>query len=198
MRRVLAIGSANREKARELATLLKGLSWEVKGLADFPAAPEVSEDGDSFEANAIKKARHYAAHLGVACVADDSGLVVDALGGAPGVCSARYAGEPCDYTKNNEKLLKALAEVPWPERTGRFVCCVAFTEPGGTPHVELGAVEGHIATACYGVGGFGYDPLFVPAGYDRTFGEMTPKLKHSLSHRGIALGKLRVYLEELE
>jgi len=198
LRKVLVSGSANREKAQELAELLKGLTWEVRSLADYPQAPEVTEDGDSFEANAIKKAKHYAGHLGVACVADDSGLVVDALGGAPGVRSARYAGEPCNYAKNNEKLLKALAGVPWPKRTARFVCCAAFVEPDGEPHIEVGAVEGHIATACFGAGGFGYDPLFVPAGYDRTFGEMTPKLKHSLSHRGAAFGKLRVYLEELE
>ena len=130
-------------------------------------------------------------------MADDSGLVVDALDGAPGVYSARYAGEDGNAEKNNQKLLEELEETPWHERTARFLCCAAFLEPGGTPHVEEGAVEGHIASERFGDGGFGYDPLFVPEGHERTFAEMTPEAKHQLSHRGKAFSKLRAYLERL-
>ncbi len=197
MPKQLLIGSANQEKARELAELLHGLPWEVKSLADFPPVPEPEEDGVTFEENAVKKARYYSERFGIACVADDSGLETDALGGAPGVYSARYAGLPADYDRNNAKLLKELGDTPWHERTARFVCCAAFVEPGGEPHVEYGTVEGHIATACFGSNGFGYDPLFVPNGHDRTFGEMPPEKKHSLSHRGEAFRKMRTYLEGL-
>ena len=197
MAEVLLIGSGNRDKARELAHLLEGLPWDVKDLADFPAVPEPEEDGATFEENATKKARFYSEHFGVACVADDSGLEVDALDGAPGIYSARYAGEGCTYADNNEKLLDALEEYLWHERTARFVCCAAFARPGGDPHVVRGTVEGHIAMEGFGENGFGYDPLFVPEGEARTFGEMTPKEKHKLSHRGRAFAQIRAYLEGL-
>lgn len=197
MAEVLLIGSGNRDKARELAQILEGLPWEVKSLKDFSEVEEPVEDADSFEANAVLKARYYGGKFGVACVADDSGLSVDALNGAPGVYSARYAGEGCTYDDNNEKLLDALAENIWPERTARFVCCAAFLMPGGDPHTEIGTVEGHISMEPFGDNGFGYDPVFVPQGHDRTFGEMTPAEKHKLSHRGEAFRKLRAYLESL-
>ena len=195
MPKPLLIGSANKEKAHELAELLQGLPWEVKGLAEFPPVPEPEEDGATFEENAIKKAHYYSNRFGIACVADDSGLETDALGGAPGVYSARYAGLPPNYDNNNAKLLQELGDTPWHERTARFICCAAFVEPGGKPHVEYGTVEGHIAMACFGNNGFGYDPLFVPNGYDRTFAEMPSGKKHALSHRGEAFRKIRAYLE---
>lgn len=195
MRRTLIIGSGNRDKARELATLLAGLPWEVKSLADFPAVPEPEETGATFEENALLKARYYSAALGGhACVADDSGLAVDALEGAPGIYSARYAGENCTYQDNNEKLLDALEAYAWHERTARFVCCAAFHDPAGIEHTELGTVEGHISTEPFGENGFGYDPLFVPAGEERTFAEMSADEKHKISHRGRAFAQLRAWL----
>jgi len=191
----LLIGTANRDKARELAELLDGLPWEVKSLADFPELPAPEETGASFEANAVLKAQYYAEALDVACVADDSGLEVEVLDGAPGIYSARYAGEGCSYADNNRKLLGALEGRPWHERTARFVCCAAFVRPRGTPHIERGMVDGHIAVAPQGVQGFGYDPLFVPAGHEKSFAEMTPAQKHALSHRGRAFAQLRAWLE---
>lgn len=196
MAETLVIATGNKDKARELAELLKGLAWEVRSLADFPPVAEPEETGQTFEENALLKARYYSAALGgVACVADDSGLEVDALGGAPGIYSARYAGAGCTYADNNDKLLDALADFAWHERTGRFVCCAAFHGADGTEHTSRGTVEGHISMECFGDNGFGYDPLFVPEGEDRTFGEMSPKEKHELSHRGRAFAQLRAWLE---
>jgi XTP/dITP diphosphohydrolase len=194
---VLLVGSGNRKKAAELSALLQGLRWEVRGLQDYPPQPEPEETGTTFEENAVLKARYYGEAFGVACLADDSGLVVDALGGAPGVYSARYAGPEATDADNNAKLLRAMEELLWHERTARFVCCAAFYRPGQPVHLEHGTVEGHISMEPFGTGGFGYDPLFVPAGYDRTFGEMDAPEKHGLSHRGQALAKFRVYLESL-
>jgi XTP/dITP diphosphohydrolase len=193
----LLLGSGNAHKVREFRELLAGLPWEVKCLADYPEVPEPVEDGDSFEANAIIKAAYYSEKLGVACVADDSGLVVDALDGAPGIYSSRYAGEECDDEMNNEKLMDELAEALWHERTARFVCCAAFMRPGGEAHIEMGTVEGSISAEPFGENGFGYDPLFVPAGHDRTFAEMNTTEKHNLSHRGEAFKKMRAYLESI-
>ena len=196
MAQTLVIGSGNRDKARELAELLAGLPWNVKCLGDFEPIPEPVEDGETFEANALLKARYYGERLGLPCVADDSGLEVDALDGAPGVYSARYAGEGCTYADNNRKLLAALDGAPLEGRGARFVCCAAFVAPG-VEHVELGYCEGRIAFEARGANGFGYDPVFVPAGDTRTFSEMTVAEKQALSHRGQAFRKIRRYLESL-
>ncbi|MBI2435717.1 MAG: RdgB/HAM1 family non-canonical purine NTP pyrophosphatase [Candidatus Hydrogenedentes bacterium] len=195
MFQTLLIGSSNRDKAVELASLLAGLPWQVVSLADHPPVPEPEENGATFAENAVLKARYYCDAFKVAAVADDSGLVVDKLGGAPGVFSARYAGPACTYADNNRKLLQELADTPWHERTARFVCCAAFVTSSGETHTELGMVEGHIAAVAEGGNGFGYDPLFVPLGFDQTFGQMAPARKHELSHRGQAFRKLRAYLE---
>lgn len=197
MREPLLIGTHNPDKARELAELLDGLPWDVKTLADFPPVPVPREDGQSFEENAVAKATYYTHCLGVWSVADDSGLVVDALSGGPGVESAHYAGEGCSYADNNRKLLAALQRVCEQDRTARFVCCAALASPDGTVHVETGSVEGRIALDCRGRNGFGYDPLFVPEGYDQTFGELPPPVKRAISHRARAFRKLRAYLESL-
>lgn len=193
----LVIATANRHKASELAEFLDGPAWRLRTLRDFPPLPEPVEDGSSFGENAVKKASAYAAALGLPCVADDSGLEVDALNGAPGILSARYAGTPPSYEKNNRKLLEALAECAEPNRTARFVCCAALALPRGDVHVETGTVEGRIAFACRGTHGFGYDPLFIPQGYDLTFGELDPAVKRAISHRSRAFGKLREYLSSL-
>jgi XTP/dITP diphosphohydrolase len=192
---VLLIGSGNRDKSRELAHLLEGLPWTVQGLGDVEAVEEPEETETTFEGNALLKARYYSAHFGVACLADDSGLAVDALDGAPGVYSARYTGEDCTYDDNNRKLLGALEHVPMAERTARFVCCAAFVEPEGTEKTFRGTVEGRIAEVARGAQGFGYDPLFVPDGETRSFAEMTREEKRSLSHRGKALKAFRSWLE---
>jgi len=191
----LLIGSGNRDKARELAALLEGLPWEVRSLADYPAVPEPEETGQTFEENALLKARYYRDKFEVTCVADDSGLEVDALDGAPGIYSARYAGDGCTYDDNNSKLLAALEGKPWHERTARFVCCAAFAPLAGPEHTVRGTVEGHIAVAPQGSRGFGYDPLFVPEGEGQTFAEMKPEDKHAISHRGRAFRALREHLE---
>ncbi len=192
----LLIGSANLNKARELAVLLEGLPWEVVSLRDFPAIEAPEETGAAFEENAALKARYYGDAFKVTCVADDSGLMVDALDGAPGVYSARYAGNDADDAANNTKLLGELEDAPWHDRTARFVCCAAFYRPGGDVHLETGEACGHIAVSPFGENGFGYDPLFVPEGHETTFAEMTVEEKHSLSHRGRALAKLRAWLEQ--
>ena len=194
---MLLIGTANRHKTAELAEILEGLPWAVKCLADFPPMPEPVEDGDTFEANAIKKAVYYGRQFGVCCVADDSGLVVDALGGAPGVYSARYAGEGCTYADNNVKLLTELASYPEGQRSARFLCCAAFANRSSRTHIETGIIEGRIVFEPRGNKGFGYDPLFVPRGYDQTFAEMDAEQKHTISHRGRAFQRLRAYLETL-
>lgn len=198
MAEVLLIGSGNRGKAAEIAELLEGLPWDVRSLADYSPVPEPVEDGADFEENAIKKARYFSDCFAVACVADDSGLVVDALGGAPGIYSARYAGAGAGDKANNAKLLAALDGVTEPERTARFVCCVAWVRPGKPPHIESGMVEGRIGFEPRGSYGFGYDPLFIPEGHTRTFGEMGAAEKKHISHRGRALQKLRDHLSRLE
>ena len=193
--RSLLIATGNRHKFDEIAAFLCGAPWQFKSLRDFPPFGAPSESGDSFEANALIKARAYGAHFGVACVADDSGLIVDALHGAPGIYSARYAGDGCTDAENNEKLLRELRDVPDEGRGARFVCCCVLARPGEAPHVERGVVEGRIARRVSGTNGFGYDPLFIPDGYDRSFGELGPEVKASISHRAAAFGKLRAYLE---
>jgi XTP/dITP diphosphohydrolase len=193
----LVIGTRNPGKVRELAMLLEGLPWAIEGLDDLPPVDDPVEDGDTFEANAIKKALYFSTCFGLPCVADDSGLAVDALDGAPGLHSARYAGENGTDAGRIAKLLAALHDVPETERTARFVCCAAFAKPGAPPHTEMGAVEGRILFAPRGYDGFGYDPLFVPDGFSLTFAELTPVDKMAVSHRGRAFRKLRAYIESL-
>lgn len=185
----LLIATRNAHKLEEIRAILRLPSLELLGLDSFPDVPEVEEDGDTFEANAIKKAVEVALHTGQWTMADDSGLEVDALGGAPGVYSARYAGEPADYAANNRKLLSELHGRA--ERAARFRCVIAMSNPVGRTQVVAGACEGVIAEEARGAEGFGYDPLFVPDGYTETFAEMSAELKNSLSHRGKALMGVR-------
>ncbi len=196
MPRALLIGSGNRDKATELAQLLDGTAWDVKTLGDFPEVPEPEETETTFEGNALLKARYYGRAFSVACVADDSGIEVEALSGAPGVRSARYAGENCSYDDNNRKLLAALKDAPPAGRRARFVCCAAFVDHDGTEHVELGTVEGLIAREARGSNGFGYDPIFMPSGFEQTFGELNPLVKSGVSHRGEAFRKMCAWLAE--
>ena len=165
-------------------------------LDDFPGCPDVKEDGNTFEANAIKKAVHTSRCTEMVAIADDSGIEVDALNGAPGVLSARYAGESADDRANLEKLLNKMRGVPYEKRGARFVCCIAMAFPTGDVKTFFGYVEGRIGTEPKGLKGFGYDPIFYPEGYDRAFAEMSEEEKNTISHRGKALRELKKYLEE--
>jgi XTP/dITP diphosphohydrolase len=195
---VLLLASANQGKLRELRTILAGLPVELVGLteAGLGDPPEVEETGDTFLENARIKARAYAAWSGRAAVADDSGLEVDALGGAPGVRSARYAGEGAGDRANLDKLLAALAGVPPERRTARFRCAAVLVDPeGGEWHAEA-AWEGRVLDAPRGTGGFGYDPVFLPNGWDRTSAEVDQVTKDAASHRGKAFRALRPAIEQ--
>ena len=197
MKPVLLLASANQGKLRELRTILAGLPVELVGLteAGLGDPPEVEETGDTFLENARIKARAYAAWSGRAAVADDSGLEVDALGGAPGVRSARYAGEGAGDRANLDKLLVALEGVPPERRTARFRCAAVLVDPeGGEWHAEA-AWEGRVLDAPRGTGGFGYDPVFLPNGWDRTSAEVDQVTKDAASHRGKAFRALRPAIE---
>jgi XTP/dITP diphosphohydrolase len=194
---VLLLASANQGKLRELRAILDGLPVELVGLADtgLGEPPEVAETGETFLENALLKARAYAAWSGLAAVADDSGLEVDALGGAPGVRSARYAGAGADDRANLAKLLAALAGVPPERRTARFRCAAVLVDgEAGAWHAEA-AWEGRLLDAPSGTGGFGYDPVFVPNGWDRTSAEVDQATKDAASHRGKAFRALRPAIE---
>jgi XTP/dITP diphosphohydrolase len=184
----LVIGTHNRKKGIELVELLAPLGFQVRTLADFPDALEVIEDGDTFSANAVLKAAQQASHLQQWVLADDSGLVVDALGGAPGVYSARFAGPNATDEDNNRRLLADLAKTPLEKRTAHYVCHVAVADPTGAIRAESHDVcRGRIKFNAEGVNGFGYDPLFEVIEYHRTFGELGPHVKRAISHRSRAL-----------
>jgi len=185
----LALASNNPGKLRELRQLLREFPVDIKSLAEFPSLPLVDEDGDTFEDNAVKKARFYARLLGIPALADDSGLEVYALGGAPGVRSARYAGDAADDDDNNRKLLSELHGVD--DRRAAFVCVLAIAVPWGPALVFQGRCEGTITTEPRGRGGFGYDPVFYFPPLGKTFAELTPAEKNRVSHRGKALEELR-------
>lgn len=197
--KTVLIASNNAHKAVEIAEALDFLGWEFKTLKQAGVQSDPEENGETFLDNARIKA--YAAQQasgGMAVLADDSGLEVDALGGAPGVHSARYAGEPCDDAANNAKLLDALANVPDKRRTGRFVCHLVYLDEQGRETDARGTVEGRIAHEAHGQHGFGYDPLFLPEvfGFERSLGQALPEEKNAVSHRGNALRELRKKLSE--
>jgi XTP/dITP diphosphohydrolase len=198
--RRLVVATRNRNKVREISHLLADLGVEVLSLADRPDVPEVVEDGDTFAANAVKKARAVAAATGLPALADDSGLEVDALGGQPGVRSARYAGAGHDDAANNRKLVAALAGVAPARRAARFRCAVALADPAGrlgsAALVREGACEGVIIDAPRGENGFGYDPLFLYPDLGRTFAELTLDEKSHLSHRARAMGAMLPVLRD--
>jgi XTP/dITP diphosphohydrolase len=193
----LLVATNNAGKVRELSQLLSDFPLRLRLLSDFAGVAEAEETGETFAENATLKALHYSAHSGLLTLSDDSGLAVDALGGAPGVRSARYAGHEATYTERMSKLLGEIAATGDAERRARFVCVIAVADPSaGTLHTFEGTCEGRIARAPRGTGGFGYDPLFIPDGHDRTFGELSTEVKHSLSHRARALARAARYLRE--
>lgn len=198
MKRIIA-ASQNQHKIREIEAITKefGMSIISRDQAGVPKF-EIEEDGETFEANSYKKAYEIMRLSGEITIADDSGLEVDYLEGAPGVYSARFGGDECDDKKNNQKLLSMLEGVPMEKRTGRFVSVITIVYPDGTNLVARGEVEGHIAFEESGTNGFGYDPLFIPLGYDTTFGIISPEEKNKISHRANALVKLRKLLVDKE
>jgi XTP/dITP diphosphohydrolase len=203
---VLVLGSRNRKKCAEMAELIAP-PWEpsralerlvIRSVDDFASAPEVVEDAASFAGNARKKAVELARALSHWLIADDSGLAVDALDGAPGVLSARYAGEPADDAANNRKLLEATGGFDDPRRGAAFHCAVALADPSGAIRLEAaGICRGRLTRELRGSGGFGYDPLFLIPEYHATFGELSPLVKHQLSHRARAFSHLRRGIERM-
>lgn len=185
----LLIATRNADKLEEIRAIFAVPSLELVSMNDYPDLPQVVEDGPSFDVNAIKKAVTMAFATKLWTMADDSGLEVDALHGAPGVCSARYAGRPVSYEANNTKLLKELENVT--NRKARFRCAVALSSPAGRAQVVEEKCEGLIVDSPRGSNGFGYDPLFMPDGYNQTFAEMESDVKNRISHRASALNLAR-------
>jgi XTP/dITP diphosphohydrolase len=192
----LVVATRNRGKLKEIGALLDSLVGALRCAADFPDFPETIEDGATFEANALKKAREAMRHTGLPALADDSGLTVDALDGRPGVISARFAGEGATDEDNNRKLLAEMAGIPAGARQGAFVCVMAYVDPDGTERTFSGRVGGVILTEPRGDGGFGYDPLFLVDGYCNTMAELSLEEKNRISHRGQALRQFKSFLEE--
>jgi XTP/dITP diphosphohydrolase len=194
----LVVGTRNRKKREELLEILGGDGLELLDLTSFPDAPEVVEDGATFEANARKKATELAKRLGRWVLGEDSGLVAPALNGRPGVYSARYAGKQGDDEANNERLLAELNPLPDDRRAAYYVCTAAVADPSGeVKAVVEGRCHGVILRERRGTGGFGYDPLFLIPEYHQTFGELSARVKHALSHRGKAMAQLRPALRRL-
>ncbi len=192
------LATNNRHKAAELQALLSDVGVKLRTLAEFPDAPEVVEDGTTCEANAIKKATAIANHTGLPAMADDTGLMVEALGGRPGVYAARYAGEQATYEDNCRKLLGELQGVPVAKRGARFVTVVAFVpRPGVQAQVVEGALDGVIAEQPAGTYGFGYDPVFVVPELGKTLAQLTSGEKNRISHRARALAKVREILQTM-
>jgi XTP/dITP diphosphohydrolase len=194
----LVLGTRNRKKCQEIVEILGDLGLELQDLTAWPAAPEVVEDGETFEANARKKAAQLATALHQWVLGEDSGLVVPALGLQPGVYSARYAGKQGDDEANNDKLLAQLASLPTEKRAAYYVCTAAIADAQGNVHAVVeGRCNGVIIGERRGHGGFGYDPLFLIREYHKTFGELSSRVKHALSHRARALAQLRPILREI-
>lgn len=199
MGKTIVAATQNKHKIEEIGAITGefGMSIISRDAAGVPKI-EVVEDGETFEENSYKKAYEIMKLCGSITIADDSGLEVDCLDGAPGVYSARFAGVDGDDEANNRKLVELIKDVPYEKRTARFVSVITMVFPDGTSIVARGEVEGHLVLEEQGSNGFGYDPLFVPVGYDKTFGEIDPEIKNRISHRANALKILREKLRDKE
>ena len=193
----ILLATGNKNKVRELQDMLDKEKWQVKSLQDFPNVIIPPEDAPDFLGNAFIKARAAAKQTGLLTLADDSGLVVDALNGAPGVHSARYAGEGHNDKANNHKLLCELKDIPMNERTARFMSCIALVTPEGREEYAIGVCEGKIGFKEVGKEGFGYDPLFIVGNTNKTMAELTLAEKNAVSHRGRALKEILLKLSEI-
>jgi len=188
--KTIVLASRNAKKAAEIDALLKPVGIEVVPVSQFEQATEVIEDGDSFEANANKKASQVARETGHWAIGEDSGLCVDALGGAPGIYSARFSGPNADDETNNAYLQEQLKEVPLERRSAHYVCHVSLADPSGTIQLNVQRTcQGRIISEPRGSNGFGYDPYFLVREYDKTFGELPPVVKKCLSHRARAFSE---------
>jgi len=190
MSKEILVATKNKHKLIEISKLLVGLEITLKNLDDYENTPEVIEDKESFIENAAKKAIEYSKFTGIPALADDSGLEVDVLDGRPGVQSARYAGEEQDDSKNISKLIDVLDGVPPDKRTARFKCLVVLAQNDNVLATAEGTCEGMITFSPAGEYGFGYDPVFIPKGYDKTFSELGAEVKDKISHRAIAFNKM--------
>lgn len=195
-RETIVIATRNKGKLREFRSILADGYDEILSLADFEEVPEIKETGLSFRENAFIKAKTTSDFLGMDAIGDDSGLVVDALGGAPGIYSARYAGEGSSDNENNEKLLSELKEKK--NRNARFVCCIALVLADGTQEFFEGECHGQIIQEKKGRSGFGYDPVFYVPQYGKTMAELGPDIKNRISHRAIASEKLLSYFSNFK
>ncbi len=195
-RKTIVIATRNKGKLREFRSILADGYDEILSLADFDEVPEIKETGFSFRENAFIKAKTTSDFLGMDAIGDDSGLVVDALGGAPGIYSARYAGEGSSDNENNEKLLSELKGKK--NRNARFVCCIALVLADGTQEFFEGECHGQIMQEKRGQSGFGYDPVFYVSQYGKTMAELGPDIKNRISHRAVASEKLLSYFSGLK
>jgi XTP/dITP diphosphohydrolase len=194
----IIIATKNKNKVKEIKHLLKNMSVNVMSVEDGQwDVPDVVEDGTTFKDNAIKKAKTIAGITGKITLADDSGLEVDALGGQPGIISARFSGDNASDRENNLKLLNMLQGVPEDRRGAQFRSAIAIASPDGKVEVVEGVCRGEIGLSEKGGQGFGYDPLFIPAGYNKTFAELSLDIKNKISHRGRALEKAKLILERV-
>jgi XTP/dITP diphosphohydrolase len=195
----LLLGTRNVGKVREIESILGEVPWQVRSLREFENVDVPAETADTYAGNAILKAQFYATETGLCALADDSGLEVEVLGGAPGVLSARYAGADASDADRRLLLLSQLTDVAEEHRTARFVSAVAIAAPDGNVlNVSEGTCSGRIIFEPRGSGGFGYDPLFVPDGFDQTFAELADSIKNQISHRARALLKTREFLTQRE
>jgi XTP/dITP diphosphohydrolase len=192
----LLIATRNRGKAREFRKLFGG-TVRISDLNDYPEIPEIAETGSTFEENATIKAVAASQHCPGIVLGDDSGLEVDSLGGVPGICSARYSGEGATDQRNIEKLRDDLANFCKEQRVARFRCVLALAQEGKLIRTFAGAVEGMVIDQVRGTGGFGYDPIFVPNGFDQTLAELPAGVKNRISHRAKAMEALKAHLEKL-
>lgn len=192
----ILLASKNEKKRKELQEILQGMGIELLNFSDLEEEmPDVVEDGKSFTENAIKKAKTIAKLSNYTTLADDSGLVVRALGGEPGIYSARFAGENASDEANNNKLLNKMKDIAWEDRDAYFICVIALCTPEGEVRTVEGRCEGRITFTPQGEGGFGYDPLFMPHTYNKSFAQLNSEEKHLISHRGKALRKIKDIIE---
>jgi XTP/dITP diphosphohydrolase len=193
----LLLATRNKHKTHEIQKMLGG-SADVTDVTTFPALPEIEETGMTFEANAILKAKGISLHVPGWVLADDSGLEVDALGGEPGIYSARYSGPGCSDLENTLLVLKKMDGIPELQRGARFRCVLALAREGKTVALFDGTVEGSLTREIEGEGGFGYDPIFIPQGYSETFGQLSEEIKNRISHRACALEQFKEWWKEHE
>ncbi len=193
----IVLATRNGDKIREIKKILNDTNVRFLSLEDFPGCPEVMEDGETLEANAKKKALVVSQYTNKLSLAEDTGLEVDALGGAPGVRSARFAGDNATYENNNRKLLKLMEKLPLEERIAKFRCVAALARPDGEVVSCEGVCEGRIAFEMKGKSGFGYDPLFIVPEYGKTFAELGEYIKNRISHRTQALAKIKKIINKL-